>query len=223
MPQMPQIQALLTKIPHLIFLLLIAVLGGGLNYIDKIPVSDLIADLSTKPGITALLKGAVVAGLIAAASILKPATAVEVNAVRARAAAAKAATAILMVLLVTTQSACIGAASLVPVTPDNTDRVNTCKSDAVEHNGFVLGGIALGAASTGAASIGAALPSNQKDVQTGLIVGSLIGTAVTTFALGGAGLTAAAFTNTHCADLVGNLPMKVQPAVPSEPSPPTTK
>jgi hypothetical protein len=221
---MNQIQVLLTKIPHWLFLLIVTFSGGIVSYVSQTPTATLVGAFTTQAGIVALLKGAGAAGLLAVVALLKPGSKVEVAAVRARAAAAKAAVAILMVMMVASQSACVSAVPIAPVNPGNSAQVSGCQSIATEHNGFVLGGITFGAGSTVAGTVAAILPSSQQTAQTGLAIGAAIGAGLTTIAMGGAGLTAASFTNSNCSTFVGNLPMTVRPAVPSDPSfPPPSK
>ena len=205
------LQTWLAKIPHLLYFLGVAFVGGLATYLAEVPASSLLTAFSTQEGATALLKGALIAGLLAVVSVLKPATKGEIKSVNEVRAAAKITVPpvlgvmLFVVLLSSFMVGCIADAPIVPVTAANQNQIASCQSDALEHNGFMLGGLVVGAGGTGLASIGA-LESNNPGLQTALAVSAAIAAGLTTVAGGGAALTASAFTNSNCSGVVGALP-----------------
>jgi len=106
---------------------------------------------------------------------------------------------------------CISVTPTVPQTPDNTAKIASCESTATLHNGFVMGGIGIGGASAIAAGIAAASPDN-KGLQQGTAITAAAAAGLAAIATGGAGLTAASFTNNRCTDVTTPLPMQKNPS-----------
>lgn len=79
-----QIQAWLAKVPIWLSLPLTTFLGAALSYVLTVPQADLIHDIMTGAGVAALAKGMVAAGLVAIVNLLRPATKVETDAVKAK-------------------------------------------------------------------------------------------------------------------------------------------
>ena len=116
------LQTWLAKIPHLLYFLGVAFVGGLASYLAEVPASSLLTAFSTQEGATALLKGALIAGLLAVISVLKPATKGEIKSVNEVRAAAKITVPpvlgvmLFVVLLSSFMVGCIADAPIVPVT-----------------------------------------------------------------------------------------------------------
>jgi hypothetical protein len=112
-----QVQAFLAKIPHWVFLLVMAFGGGAVSYLTQVPASNLATAFTTAAGLTALFKGAIVAGLLATVALLKPASAGEIACVKAAARVIKVS--LVLLVISATQAACgagqlFGPGSAVP-------------------------------------------------------------------------------------------------------------
>ncbi len=197
---------------------LMTFLGGvvayfaGLGAAFEVNVTTVVYGLAA--GVAALLTGSA-PGIANHAHVVVPANVLELRAKAAARVLGKAAVALLALgLLGATQSACISDGAIVPVTPGNQSQVSTCQNTATEHNGFVLAGIVSGAAATGLGTTSAIVPGSNASLQTGLAIGAAGAALVTTVAAGGAGLTAASFTNSQCSSVVGPLPLKADPPAP---------
>lgn len=107
-------------------------------------------------------------------------------------------------------SGCMSSAPTVPVTPANQAQVTSCQNTASLHNDVVIGDFVFGGAGAATGGIGAAVTdSNQRAwlaggaaVASGLVVA---GTAI-------AGFSAKNFANSHCSEVVGDLPALAKPA-----------
>lgn len=120
--------------------------------------------------------------------------------------AAKKLGAVLMLLALThSTTACISSAPVVPVTPANQAQISSCQSTAAAHNGFVVGDFTVGALGAASGILGAAVTdTGQKTAfSTGAAVAS--GTAGVLTAL--AAFAAKNFANSHCTEVVGDLPL----------------
>lgn len=99
---------------------------------------------------------------------------------------------------------CISSAPIGPVTPDSANKVATCQNIASTHNAVVVGDFVLGGVTTGLTGAAAVLSGDQ--VKTDL---AAVGAVTAALAIAGtaiAGLTAADFSNSQCATVVGPLP-----------------
>lgn len=76
------IRAFLSKIPHLLFIGLLAFGGGVYDYLTTVPVPTLLGMITTQAGLGSLGRGALAFGLMAIVALLKPSTAAEGAAVR---------------------------------------------------------------------------------------------------------------------------------------------
>lgn len=113
-------------------------------------------------------------------------------------------------------SGCIPVAPSVVVTPANADRVKACETIASEHNAYVAASIILGSLGSTAAGVGAALPTTNTDLKDGVTAGSA-GVGALVMALTGlVAMTASAFTDSHCSDVVGDLPLAVSTPAPTD-------
>lgn len=123
-------------------------------------------------------------------------------------AAAKAGAKVGAVVLVlaTSQVACLPVTPVVPVTPANQKQVDSCGTIGTEHSGFVFGGIGVGAASAAMGGIAAADQGNQ-GLQQGLAIGAAAAGGLAALAAGGAGLTASAYASGQCPSVDGPLPV----------------
>lgn len=199
------LQTWLAKIPHLLYFLGVAFVGGLASYLAEVPASSLLTAFSTQEGATALLKGALIAGLLAVISVLKPATKGEIKSVyEVRAAAKAAAFLCLLVFLGATQSACLSGVPIVPVTPQNQAQVSGCQSTAGLHNALVFGDMAFSGGVTTLGAIGAIdTNSNTRAWLAGsaAVVGGLAAVDAAWTAV-----TSAQFANGNCPSVVGSLP-----------------
>lgn len=130
-------------------------------------------------------------------------------------AASKAATKAIMVLgllaLGVSQQACITSTPTVPQTPANAAQITQCQSTSGIHNTSVIGGIVLGGVATTAGTVAAA-DNSDKNLQTGMAITAAATAGVAAISAGIAGMTAAAFANDHCSDVVSNPPLKPAPS-----------
>jgi len=123
-------------------------------------------------------------------------------------------TRILSLLAAVLATACISAAPIVPVTPENSAAIGACQNTATTHNDLVIAGVVVSGSATGLASAGAGLtssnPAASKDVA--IVAAALGGVAVVDAIL--TGYSTSQFASSNCSTLVGPLP--VVPAKPKD-------
>jgi hypothetical protein len=113
----------------------------------------------------------------------------------------------LSLFLALSLAGCIDAVPAVPVNAGNAAQVAACQTNETTHNGFVLGGVVAGVGGSAVSTIVAADPSLRGNVPLLVVAASLVG--LVTVAGAGAGLSAAAFANGGCPNVVGALPATV--------------
>lgn len=123
-------------------------------------------------------------------------------------AAKKVGAVFLLLAFASSTSACISSAPVVPVTPANQPQVSSCQNTAGWHNGAVVGDFVFGGA--GAILGGAGALVTDQGQKTGLAVGAAVAGGLTAIGTAIAGFTAKNFANSHCTEVVGDLPLGVK-------------
>jgi hypothetical protein len=113
-----------------------------------------------------------------------------------------------MLALLLILTGCLSSAPVVPITPANKAQTDSCESTATFHDGVVIGDFVFTGTATTLGTVAALEPASNDGLRTGLAVGAAVAGGAAAIGVGLAELTASNFTNSHCSEVVGALPMK---------------